>query len=125
VLQPTLTGTSDREAEVIVARANAIVNQIHVVTVNAPDPVGNGRSAIVDPEGALRYESGSGEEVLTAAIDFDAVTRVRTHGSFGINRMWEQMDRHGPDLELPMYGGRYRPRPQGANNRQPQEVRTQ
>jgi hypothetical protein len=39
--------------------------------------------------------------------------------------MWEQMDRHGPDLELPMYGGRYRPRPQGANNRQPQEVRTQ
>jgi formamidase len=125
VLQPTLTGTSDRTAEVIVARANAIVNQIHVVTVNAPDPVANGRSAIVDPEGALRYEAGSGEEVLTAAIDFDAVTRVRTYGSFGINRMWEQMDRHGPDLELPMYGGRYRPRPHAADNRQPQEVRTQ
>jgi formamidase len=127
VLHPSLTGTSDREAELVVARANAIVNQVHVVTVNAPSPVGNGRSAIFDPEGGVRYEAGSGDEVLTAAIDMDAVTRVRTHGSFGINRMWEQMDRHGPDLELPMYGGRYRPRPGDAgatgNGRPQEEVR--
>jgi formamidase len=54
VLQPTLTGTSDRAAEVVLARANAIANQMHVVTVNAPSPVGNGRSAIVDPDGAVR-----------------------------------------------------------------------
>jgi formamidase len=110
VLQPTLTGTSDRANEVLVARANAIVNQVHAITVNASSPVGNGRSTVIDPEGVLRYEAGSGDEVLTTVIDFDAVSRVREHGSFGINRMWEQLDRHGPDLELPMYGGRYRPR---------------
>jgi formamidase len=49
--------------------------------------------------------------VVTSVLDFDAVTLARERGSFGINRLWEQLDRHGADLELPRYGGRYRPRP--------------
>ena len=107
----TLTGTSDREAEVAVARANAIVNQVAVVNVNAAAPVGNGRSIVLDAEGAVRYEAGAEDEVITAVLDLDAVARVRERGSFGLNRLWEEMDRVGPGLELPMYGGRYRPRP--------------
>jgi formamidase len=111
VFQVTLTGTSDRDAETVIARANAIVNQVAVVNVNAAAPVGNGRSLIVDAEGAVRYEAGVAEEVVTAVLDLDAVARVRERGSFGINRLWEEMDRVGPGLDLPMYGGRYRPRP--------------
>jgi formamidase len=111
IIQVSLTGTSDREAEVVVARANAYVNQVHVVNVNAASPVGNGRSVVVDPEGAIRYQAGEGDEVLTTVLDLDAVTLVRTRGSFGMNRLWEQLDRHGAELELPMYGGSYRPRP--------------
>ena len=111
IFQVTLTGTSDRDAETIVARANAYVNQVAVVNVNAAAPVGNGRSLVVDAEGAVRYEAGVAEEVVTAVIDLDAVARVRERGAFGINRLWEEMDRVGPGLELPMYGGRYRPRP--------------
>lgn len=111
VLQVVLTGTSDREAELVLARANAIVNQLHVVSLNAAAPVGNGRSVVVDPEGSVRYQAGEGDEVLTAVLDFDAVRLVRERGSFGLNRLWEQLDRHGAELELPMYGGRYRPRP--------------
>jgi formamidase len=111
VFQVTLTGTSDRDAETVLARANAIVNQVAVVNVNAAAPVGNGRSLIVDAEGAVRYETGTGEEVITAVLDLDAVARVRERGSFGLNRLWEEMDRVGPGLDLPMYGGRYRPRP--------------
>jgi formamidase len=111
ILQLTLTGTSDRDAELAVARANAIVNQVHVVNVNAAAPAGNGRSVVLDPEGAVRYEAGTNEEVVTAVLDLDAVTLARTRGSFGLNRLWEQLDAHGEDLELPMYeGGRYRPR---------------
>jgi formamidase len=111
IFQLTLTGTSDRDAEVAVARANAIVNQVYVVNVNAASPVGNGRSVIIDPEGCIRYEAGAAEEVITSVLDLDAVTLVRTRGSFGLNRLWEQLDRHGAELELPMYeGGRYRPR---------------
>jgi predicted amidohydrolase len=110
IFQVTLTGTSDRDAETVVARANAIVNQVAVVNVNAAAPVGNGRSLVIDPEGAVRYEAGVGEEVVTAVLDLDQVQRVRERGSFGINRLWEEMDRVGPSLELPLYGG-YRPRP--------------
>ena len=110
IFQVTLTGTSDREAEVVVARANAIVNQVAVVNVNAAAPVGNGRSLVVDAEGAVRYEAGVAEEVVTAVLDLDAVARVRERGSFGINRLWEEMDRVGPTLDLPLYGG-YKPRP--------------
>jgi formamidase len=111
IFQVTLTGTSDRDAETVVARANAIVNQVAVVNVNAAAPVGNGRSLVIDPEGAVRYEAGVGEEVVTAVLDLDQVQRVRERGSFGINKLWEEMDRVGPGLELPLYGGSYRPRP--------------
>jgi predicted amidohydrolase len=111
IFQVTLTGTSDRDAETVIARANAIVNQVAVVNVNAAAPVGNGRSLVIDPEGAVRYEAGVGEEVVTAVLDLDQVQRVRERGSFGINRLWEEMDRVGPGLELPLYGGSYRPRP--------------
>jgi formamidase len=111
IFQVTLTGTSDRDAETVIARANAIVNQVAVVNVNAAAPVGNGRSLVIDPEGAVRYEAGVGEEVVTAVLDLDQVQRVRKRGSFGINRLWEEMDRIGPSLELPQYGGPYRPRP--------------
>jgi formamidase len=110
IFQVTLTGTSDRDAETVLARANAIVNQVAIVNVNAAAPVGNGRSLVIDPEGALRYEAGVGEEVVTAVLDLDQVQRVRERGSFGLNRLWEEMDRVGPGLELPLYGG-YRPRP--------------
>jgi formamidase len=111
IFQVVLTETSDREAEIVVARAGAIVNQVAVVNVNAAAPVGNGRSLVIDPEGAVRYEAGVAEEVVTAVLDLDQVERVRERGSFGINRLWEEMDRVGPGLDLPLYGGRYRPRP--------------
>ncbi len=111
IIQVSLTRTSDRDAEIVVARANAIVNQVYLVNVNAASPVGNGRSVVVDPEGTIRYEAGAAEEVVTALVDFDAVAVVRERGSFGLNRLLEQLDRHGAELDLPMYGGRYRPRP--------------
>ena len=111
VFQVSLTPTSDREAEVVVARANAIVNQLHLVNVNAAAPAGIGRSVVVDPEGTLRYEAGSSEEVITTILDLDATSLARSRGSFGLNRLLEQLDRHGAELELPMYGGSYRPRP--------------
>jgi formamidase len=111
IFQVTFTETSDRDAETVIARANAIVNQVAVVNVNAAAPIANGRSIVIDAEGAVRYEAGVGEELVTAVIDLDQVRRVRERGSFGINRLWDEMDRVGPGLELPLYGGPYRPRP--------------
>lgn len=108
VIQPALTTTSDRAAELVLARANAIANQLYVVNLNAAAPAGLGRSVIVDPEGLVRVEAGDSEEVLTDALDLDAVTRVRRVGTANVSRMWEQILRAGPELELPMYGGSVR-----------------
>jgi len=75
------------------ARANAIFNQIYVVSLNAASPAGLGRSLIVDPEGLVRLQAGDGEEVLTDVLDLDAVTRVREFGTAGVSRLWEQAKR--------------------------------
>jgi formamidase len=105
VLQVNLTTTSDREQELVMARANAIFNQLYVVSLNASAPAGVGRSVIVDPEGLVRVSAGSGEELLTDVLDLDAVERVRRFGTAGVSRMWEQVMRAGPAIEFPMYGG--------------------
>jgi formamidase len=93
VLQPSLTTTSDRDQEIVMARANAIFNQLYVVSLNAATPAGLGRSVIVDPEGLVRLRAGDGEEVLTDVLDLDAVTRVREFGTAGVSRLWEQAQR--------------------------------
>jgi predicted amidohydrolase len=113
VIQPTLTTTSDRAAELITARANAIVNQLYVVNVNAAAPAALGRSLVIDPEGLVRLQAGPTEELLTDVLDLDAVERVRRMGTAGVSRMWEQLDRGAAAaLELPMYAdGRIQPRP--------------
>jgi formamidase len=110
VLQANLTTTSDREQELVMARANAIFNQLYVVSLNASAPAGVGRSVIVDPEGLVRVTGGGGEELLTDVLDLEAVERVRRFGTAGVSRMWEQMLREGAGIELPMYGGRVRDR---------------
>jgi len=110
ILQPSLTTTSDRNQEIVMARANAIFNQLYVVSLNAAAPAGLGRSAIFDPEGIVRLQAGDSEELLTDVLDLDAVTRVRHFGTAGVSRMWEQIERQGPSVHLPMYGGSVRPR---------------
>jgi formamidase len=105
IVQVNLTTTSDREQELVMARANAIFNQLYVLSLNAATPAGVGRSLIADPEGLVRVASGPGEEVLTDVLDLEAVERVRRFGTAGVSRMWEQMLREGPGIELPMYGG--------------------
>jgi formamidase len=109
VLQPTLTTTSDRDAELVLSRANAIFNQLYVVSLNAAAPAALGRSLIVDPEGIVRVMAGDSEELLTDVLDLDAVERVRRFGTAGVSRMWEQIVRAGPGIHLPMYGGSVQP----------------
>lgn len=93
VLQPSLTTTSDRDQEIVMARANAIFNQLYVVSLNAGSPAGLGRSVIADPEGLVRLQAGDGEELLTDVLDLDAVTRVREFGTAGVSRLWDQATR--------------------------------
>jgi predicted amidohydrolase len=110
VVNPTQTTTSDRAQELVLARANAIVNQVFVVSVNAAAPLGVGRSLVVDPEGRVRVAADDpSPAVLTDVLDLDEVTRVRQFGTAGLNRMWEQFTDADRPLDLPLYEGRIDP----------------
>lgn len=110
ILNIVKTTTPDREQEVVLARANSIVNQTFTVSVNCAAPIGKGRSLLVDPEGAIVVATDEGRPlVLIETIDLDEVTTVREAGTAGLNRMWSQFLPTDPVLELPLYGGRIIP----------------
>jgi predicted amidohydrolase len=110
IVNPVMTTTADRAQELVLARANAIANQVYVASVNAAGPLGTGRSLVADPEGRVRVEApGEGPTVLTDVIDLDDVTRVRRHGTAGVTRVWNQFADADSPLDLPLYGGRIDP----------------
>ncbi len=88
----------------MLARANAIVNQIHVLSINAPAPTWVGRSVVVDPEGNVRYQAGATEEVITefgmaVGLAIMVIWNVRAPAYFR-NETFAQgwIDRHAPDI---------------------------
>jgi len=91
ILQPTYTRTADRPHELILARANAIANQVYVVNPNVGRLFGTGSSIVVDPEGRVLAQGGSGEEFITVYLDLDLVSTTREHGTAGLNALWKQL----------------------------------
>jgi formamidase len=96
IVHPTLTTTVDREQELVLARANAIVNQAFVINVNAATTIGGGRSIGVDPEGRVLFEAGTGEELITEVIDLDRVRQVRERGTRGLNPLLKELREASP-----------------------------
>ncbi|MFJ5645577.1 carbon-nitrogen hydrolase family protein [Streptomyces sp. NPDC093223] len=110
VLNFVQTSGSDRAQELVLSRANAIVNQLFVASVNCAAPVGTGRSLLVDPQGTVRSEAaGDSDTTLTDVIDLDEVTNVRRLGTAALNRPWQQFRPDDRPLALPLYQGRIDP----------------
>jgi predicted amidohydrolase len=105
IIQPTSTLTSDRDHEVVLARANAMVNQVFLISPNTAGAFGPGRSVIVDPEGRILSEAGAGEEFLIQMIDLDAVAMTREFGTAGLNQLWKQLRDEPPPPFLPHANG--------------------
>jgi formamidase len=91
VLQVSATATPDREEELVLARANAIANQVAVINVNGVSTFGGGRSIAVDAEGRVLVEAGAGEEIIPVLVDVAWTREVRRHGTRGMNRMLAQL----------------------------------
>ncbi|MGW2345746.1 carbon-nitrogen hydrolase family protein [Streptomyces sp. NPDC001661] len=110
VLNLVRTPTVDRTQELVLARANAIVNQVAMASVNASQPDGIGRSVVVDPEGRVRAEAESAtHQLVTDVLDLREARRVRTQGTAGLTRVWDPFTPGQPPLELPLYAGRIEP----------------
>jgi predicted amidohydrolase len=101
---------ADRKQERVLAQANAIVNQVFMLSVNAAGPIGTGGSIVCDPEATVIGDLPTADPgVLRVSVDLDAVTRVRERGTEGFNRMWSQMAPDDPVIDLPIYAGRIDP----------------
>lgn len=91
ILQPSATYTPDRDAELVLVPAQAIMNQCYVLNSNIISGKGGGRSIFADPEGRVLQQVGTHEEIMTEVIDLDKVEWVRQNGSFGITPVWKAL----------------------------------
>src|SRR5699024_7707277 len=91
-------------------KANAIVNQVYMLSVNCAEPYGRGRSIAVDPEGFILAEAGIDEITLVVDVDPARVQRVRAQGTMGTNRLWHQMQEGDAAIPLPLSNGTLDPK---------------
>ena len=106
IAQPTATTTPDREEEIVLARSNAIVNQVFLFNPNMVSTFGPGRSVGVDPEGRILFEAGAGEELLVEVVDMARVAEVRRRGTRGVTRPWQHFLEGPRDVVLRPYRAR-------------------
>jgi len=100
ILQPTLTPTSDRELELVMARANALFNQCYFVSVNGVGMWGGGRSTIINPDGRILQEASTNQTFITEMLDLDHTTRTREYGTLGLAQTLKQLRDAGQTFPL-------------------------
>jgi predicted amidohydrolase len=87
LLHPVLTGTTDREAELAIARATAAQFQCYVIDVNGLGTGGIGRSCVVDPTSMVLHQSGGQEDMFPIEVDLSMVRRQRETGMKGLGQV--------------------------------------
>jgi len=87
LLHPVLTGTTDRDAEVAIARATAAQFQCYVFDVNGLAAGGVGKSLVVDPTALVLHQSGGQEDMFPIEVDLDLVRRQRETGMKGLGQV--------------------------------------
>ena len=125
LLHPVLTGTTDRDAELAIARATAAQFQCYVIDVNGLGAGGVGKSCVVDPTSLVLHQSAGQEDMFPIEVDLSMVRRQRETGLKGLGQVLKSFrdrsvdfsvyDRHsgtdaflntlGP-LEIPTQGSR-------------------
>lgn len=86
LIYPTLTGTIDRNIELIMAQSTAAMNQCYVLAVNGTSEYGNGQSIMAAPDGSVIYKASNQAEVFPIEVDFALVRRNRERGLHGLGQ---------------------------------------
>ena len=87
LLHPVLTGTTDREAELSMARATAAQFQCYVVDVNGLGAGGVGKSCVIDPTSTVLHQSAGQEDMFPIEVDLSHVRRQRERGMKGLGQV--------------------------------------
>ena len=112
IICPTMTNTIDRPAELVLAKANAIVNQCYFININSVGALGYGQSILLGPQGETIYQANVGREIIPIEIDLQKVREVRERGLHGLGQTLKSF-RDQP-ITFPVYQDR---RNQGAFSR--------
>jgi len=100
LLHPVLTGTTDRDVELAMARATAAQFQCYVVDINGMGAGGLGRSCFVGPGGNMLYEARGNEEIIPIEIDLDIVRRQRAQGQNGLGQVLKSFRDRAVDFDV-------------------------
>lgn len=87
LLHPVLTGTTDRDAELAMARATAAQFQCYVFDVNGLGAGGVGKSCVIDPAATVLHQSAGQEDTFPIEIDLSMVRRQRETGMKGLGQV--------------------------------------
>jgi predicted amidohydrolase len=100
LLHPVLTGTTDRDAELSIARATAAQFQCYVFDVNGLGAGGVGRSCVVDPSAHVLHQSAGQEDMFPIEIDLNMVRRQRETGMKGLGQVLKSFRDRSVDFSV-------------------------
>ncbi|SLN42084.1 Formamidase [Roseovarius albus] len=100
LLHPVLTGTTDREAELSIARATAAQFQCYVFDVNGLGAGGVGRSCVIDPSATVLHQSAGQEDMFPIELDLDMVRRQRETGMKGLGQVLKSFRDRSTDFSV-------------------------
>ncbi len=100
LLHPVLTGTTDREAELSIARATAAQFQCYVFDVNGLGAGGVGRSCVIDPTATVLHQSAGQEDMFPIELDLDYVRRQRETGMKGLGQVLKSFRDRSADFSV-------------------------
>ena len=100
LLHPVLTGTTDRDAELAIARATAAQFQCYVFDVNGLGAGGVGKSCVVDPSSLVLYQSAGQEDMFPIEIDLSVVRRQSETGLKGLGQVLKSFRDRSTDFSV-------------------------
>ncbi len=100
LLHPVLTGTTDRDAELAIARATAAQFQCYVIDVNGLGAGGVGKSCIVDPSSMVLHQSAGQEDMFPIEVDLSMVRRQRETGLKGLGQVLKSFRDRSTDFPI-------------------------
>ncbi|MEO9778215.1 MAG: carbon-nitrogen hydrolase family protein [Sedimentitalea sp.] len=100
LLHPVLTGTTDRDAELAIARATAAQFQCYVFDVNGLGAGGVGKSCVVDPTSMVLHQSAGQEDMFPIEVDLDMVRRQREAGMKGLGQVLKSFRDRSTDFSV-------------------------
>lgn len=100
LLHPVLTGTTDRDIELSIARSSAAMFQCYVFDINGLGSGGCGRSCVVDPSGMVLHQAAGQEEIIPFEIDLDMVRRQRETGLRGLGQTLKSFRDRDVDFDI-------------------------